>query len=126
MANLTAARDADRQEGVLVDVLHNNNKIYAGSIVTVDAKGYAEAGAEGESVLGVAMEDTPDDRAEIRIYAEGVFEFDGTGFTQADVGKLVVVADDHSVALADEDATSEQIVGKIINVISTTAVRVKL
>lgn len=131
MANLTAARDADRQEGVLVDVLHNDNKIYKGAIVTADADGYAHAGTSGKPVLGIAFEDTPTDGREyIRVYTEGVAQFDGAGFTQADTGKLVTVgSDDHSVALAkdgDDAPAANEIVGKIINVISATSVRVKL
>ena len=128
MANQTAARDADRQEGVLVDVLHNDNTIYAGAIVTADGDGYAHAGQAGKPVIGVAMEDTPaDGREYIRVYTEGVVEFAGTGFTQEDLGKLVIVgSDDHSVALAGDDAAANQIVGKIININSATSVRVKL
>ena len=128
MANQTAARDADRQEGVLVDVLHNDNTIYAGAIVTADGDGYAHAGQAGKPVIGVAMEDTPaDGREYIRVYTEGVVEFAGTGFTQKDLGKLVIVgSDDHSVALAGDDAAANQIVGKIININSATSVRVKL
>lgn len=135
MANLTQSRDDDRQEGVLVDVPHNGNKIYGGSIVTVNADGYAKAGASGGAVIGVAAEETPATE-DIRVYTEGVFQFDGKGFTQADTGKRVIVgSNDHSVALATEaaDATQTspatpepQIVGKIINVISSTSVRVKL
>lgn len=126
MANLTQSRDDDRQEGVLVDIPHNGNKIYGGAIVTVNTDGYAKAGASGEAVIGVAAEETPA-TDNIRVYAEGVFQFDGKGFTQADTGKLVVVGDDdHSVAIADDTAKSNEIVGKIINVISSTSVRVKL
>ena len=131
MANQTAARDADRQEGVLVDVLHNDNTIYKGALVTVDTNGYAHAAESGKAFIGVAMEDTPTDGREyIRVYTEGVAQFDGAGFTQADTGKLVTVgSDDHSVALAkdgDDAPAANEIVGKIINVISATSVRVKL
>ena len=44
MTKLTSGRDADRQEGVLVDVLHGDNTIYRGAIVTIDpTTGYAHA-----------------------------------------------------------------------------------
>lgn len=127
MANLTDDRADGRQEGVLVDVLHNGNKIYAGSVVTAGADGFAKAGAAGEGILGVAMEQTPSDRTYIRVWMEGVFDFNCASAVgvQANVGKNVVITDDNTVALAaDEDAT--QIVGKIVNINGTTSVRVKI
>ena len=128
MTKLTSGRDADRQEGVLVDVLHGDNTIYRGAIVTIDpTTGYAHAGVAGEAIVGVAMEDTPTDGREyIRVYTEGVVQFNGEGFTQADVGKLVAVSDDNSVAIAEDGVTPDKIVGKIINVEGASSVRVKL
>lgn len=135
MANLTKSRDDDRQEGVLIDAPHGENVIYAGAIVTVDSNGNAEAGETGKAILGVAAEESTKGE-NVRIYTEGVFQFDGAGFTKADVGKRVKIgADDHSVALATEAADAStgspatpenQIVGKIVNFISATSVRVKL
>lgn len=130
MANLTEARDDERQEGDLIDVAYGSNTIYAGAIVCVDSNGYATTGASGLAVLGVAMENSENaalqNRGYIRVWAKGEFAFNKESATVTDLGKYVVVSDDNTVALADsEDAN--QIVGKITGVNTTdNTVRVVL
>lgn len=60
----------------------------------------------------------------LRVETERAFEFEGAGFTQADLLKEVYAADDNTVQIAA--GTNLVKVGKIIEVISATKVVVKL
>lgn len=125
MAKLTNNRADGRQEGVLVDVLHNGNKIFAGGAVTIGSNGYANAGVAGQPFVGVAAEETPADIEYIRVYVEGVFDFNCLAAVgvQANVGAFVKLTDDNTVALGEQ---GDVLIGQITNINNTTSVRVKL
>lgn len=126
MANLTAPRDDSRQTGDFIEVEAGANPIYHGAAVTAAANGLAHAGATKEAFLGVAQE-TVTDGGLLRVSPEGVFSFDCEAAVgvQANVGKGVVLTDDHTVAL-DTGAAGTVRIGIITKVESTTSVRVKV
>lgn len=126
MANLTAPRDDSRQTGDLVEVDAGTNKVFHGGAVTIAAAtGFGHAGTAGEAFVGVAQETV--DGGLVRCAQEGVVSFDcasGVGI-QANVGKGVVLTDDHTVAL-DTGASGSVRIGVITKIEATTSVRVKL
>ena len=140
MANLSASRDDERQDGTLIDVPFNQNTIYAGGMVCVDGSGYAVKADNAKPFLGVAMESTvratKEGRNYIRVWVRGEFVFDYASATATDLGKHVIVgADDHTVALATEATTATPayataynlVVGKVTGVDATNhKVRVAL
>jgi hypothetical protein len=133
MANLTAAREDQHADGILLAVPMSAVKLFKGSIVANNASGYAAKGADTASftLAGIAYE-TIDNSAgsngsqNIRVWRQGVFELNFTATaTQADVGKLVYMSDDNTVALA-ATTTNDVAVGRIVQFVSATKVRVEL
>ena len=127
MANLTAPRDDSRQTGDFIEVEAGTSPIYHGAAVTAAAaNGLAHAGTTKEAFLGVAQE-TVTDGGLLRVSPEGVFSFDCEAAVgvQANVGKGVVLTDDHTVAL-DAGAAGTVRIGIITKIESTTSVRVKV
>lgn len=126
MAKLTAPRDDSRQTGDFIEVEAGADPIYHGAAVTAAANGLAHAGATKEAFLGVAQE-TVTDGGLLRVSPEGVFSFDCEAAVgvQANVGKGVVLTDDHTVAL-DAGAAGTVRIGIITKIESTTSVRVKV
>lgn len=106
-------------------------RIYKNAILMRNAAGYILPAASLASAVfaGVAYEAADntsglDGALKLRVETERAFEFDGAGFTQADLLKEVYAADDNTVQLAA--GTNLVKVGKIIEVISATKVLVKL
>lgn len=129
MANLTAAREDLRQDGVLQQFPVAVAKIYKGSLVALNAAGFVKPAAAGDKrVVGVAYE-TVDNASgaagdlTIRVWREGTFEVNGSGLTQANVGDLVYVTDDNTVTLT---ATGSIVVGVITEFVSATKARVDI
>jgi hypothetical protein len=133
MANLTASRPDQRQEGILVDViLAPATKVFQGSNVNYNAAGQAKKASDtaGEVFAGVAMETkdsagTQDVDKYVRVWKEGVFSMNCAGATQAWVGQLVHSVDDNLVALA-ATTTNDVAVGRVVQFVSATEVRVKI
>lgn len=133
MANLTAPRADQRQNGELVDVpLAASTKVFKGSNVNSNAAGLAKKASDtaGESFAGVAMEtkdsNLPDDNEKwVRVWKEGVFSMNCTAATQAWVGQDVFAVDDNLVALA-ATTTNDVRVGRVVQFVSATEVRVKI
>lgn len=132
MANLTASKPDERQEGILIDVALAAVKVFKGANVSFNAAGYAKGSADtaSENFAGVAME-TVDNSAGaagdkfIRIWREGVSSMTCAGATQAWVGQDVYAVDDQTVALA-ATTTNDVKVGKVVGFVSATEVRVKI
>ncbi|TFD15523.1 hypothetical protein E3T26_06995 [Cryobacterium sp. TMT1-21] len=129
MANLTASRPDQRQEGILIDVdLAAATKVFQGSIVSTNAAGFAKKGADvaAEKFAGVAVETKDSSIASesfVRVWKEGVFSFPIVGATQAAVGKPVYAVDDNLVGLT---TTNSVLVGTVVKFVSATEVRVKI
>lgn len=104
MAGLTRDRATSYREGVEVDYpVAAGAKIYAGSLVCVNADGFAVPAADtsGYVFVGVALEQMDNSAGangakSIRVRREGVFEFDAASITQAMVGDPMYVVDDHT------------------------------
>lgn len=132
MANLTVDKDDKRQEGVLVEAyLAASTKVFKGSNVAVDTSGYAVKAADTASFAfaGVAME-TVDNTGSagdkyVRLWKEGVFSMNCASATQAWVGQDVYAVDDNLVALA-ATTTNDVRVGRVVEFVSATEVRVKI
>ncbi len=130
MADLTAARDDERQNGELIAVPLAAVKVFKGALLTFNSAGYADVGDASEPLAGVAIE-TVDNSAgaagdkTVRVWRTGVFTFAGSGFTQADVGKQVQVSDDQTVVLNSAGSGKVQI-GRIVEFVSATSVRVQI
>lgn len=131
MTALTQDAQRVEKEGRLVAMPAAVATIYKNAILMRNAAGYVlpAASLAGAVFAGVAYEacDNADGSAgdkALRVETERAFEFEGAGFTQADLLKEVYAADDNTVQIAA--GTNLVKVGKIIEVISATKVLVKL
>jgi hypothetical protein len=80
-----------------------STKIYAGSLVCVNADGFAVPAADtsGYVFVGVALEQVDNSAGangakNLRVRRQGVFEFDAASITQAMVGDPMYAVDDHT------------------------------
>ena len=124
MSALTRDRATPYREGIEVEYLvAANTKIYAGSLVCVNAAGYAAPAADtsGYRFAGVALEqvDNSDGGKNVRVRRAGVFEFDAVSITQDMVGAAMYAADDHTF---DDAAgpTNDIKVGLLVKYVSAT------
>lgn len=118
MTALTQDRKIVRREGEMFeDGVLAATKIFLGGLVAVDASGWARpaADAAGLIVRGVAQ-DQVDNSAGVNgaktIRSRlGVYQFESTGLTIADIGKPMFVSDDQTVV---KTATANNIVAGIL------------
>lgn len=115
MTALTENRYTKHRDGIVTaHPVKAAAHIFKGSLVCADSTGYAVPGddAAGLAVLGVAIEECDnaaggDGAMSVRVQSSGVFSFLKSGaITQADVGTVLYVKDDQSVALAAGVANS--------------------
>ena len=133
MSNLTADREDQRQDGILLSVPMSAVKLYKGSLVAFNTGGYAAKAADtsGFFLAGVAHEQVDNSGGSngsqnIRVIRKGVFEFNFSGTaTQATVGAQVYMVDDNTVAVA-ATTTNDVLVGRVVQFVSATKVRVEL
>lgn len=100
--------------------------IYKGGMVTLNTSGYAVAAQDtaGYIFAGVAVEQGDNDGGsngdvDVRCYTEGLFLFDASSITQAMVGQMMYLVDDHTF---DEGGGTNQIpVGVLVEYVSTTS-----
>lgn len=126
MSALTRDRATPYREGIEMEYsVAANTKIFAGSLVCVNATGYAVPAADtsGYRFAGVAMEQVDnsggsDGAKVVRLRRAGVFEFDAGSITQDMVGTDMYAADDHTF---DDAAGSNGIkVGRLVKYVSAT------
>ena len=124
MSALTRDRATPYREGIEVEYpVAANTKIYAGSLVCVNAAGYAAPAADtiGYQIAGVALEqvDNSDGGKNVRLRRAGVFEFDALSISQDMVGAAMYAADDHTF---DDAAgpTNDIKVGLLVKYVSAT------
>lgn len=133
MADATTSREDFQSAGDrIVAKMLGSTTLFGGTLVMADANGWAVKAADTASCLflGVAMETKTNGgangAAEIVVATEGTFEFEFSGTaTQAAVGRLCYAVDNQTVALA-ATTTNDVLVGKIVEFISATRVRVKI
>ena len=127
MSALTRDRATPYREGIEVDYpVAANTKIFAGSLVGINAAGYAVPAADtsGFHFAGVAMEQVDnsggsDGGESVRLRRAGVFEFDAVSITPAMVGTDMYAKDDHT--FDDTAGTTNHVkVGQLVKYVSAT------
>lgn len=127
MTALTRDRATSYREGIEVEFpVAAATKIYAGSMVCVNASGFAVPAADtsGYRFVGVAMEQADNSSGAngaemVRLRRCGVFEFDAASISQAEVGNPMYVANDQTFANA-AGATNDIKVGILVKYVSAT------
>lgn len=99
-------------------------KIYAGSLVVLNATGYAEPGSTATTLTAIGRAEAQVDNgsgangAETITVKRGVFRFDNAGadaVTRAEIGASCYIVDDHTVAKTDGSGT-RSVAGKVIDI----------
>lgn len=132
MAVLTANVDRKEKQGKeLAHPVVASDIIYAGALCKHNAAGFlAPCSAEAGAVFaGVSIEKIDNSAGaagdlKCRVAKEGAYLMAGSGFSQANVGASVYASDDNTVSTTQ--GANEQEVGKIVEFISATLVRVKI
>lgn len=133
MANLTTDRKSMRKDGTLFTLpVAGNTVIYAGSLVSINAEGYAVPAGDrpGETFAGKAYT-RADNRGgangDVTVdgHRSGVFEFNAIGMTQADLNQDAYVVDDNTVARGTIRLRHVKC-GKIVEVVSSASVFVDI
>jgi len=126
MSALTRDRATSYREGVEVEFpVAANTKIYVGSLVCLNASGYAVPAADTSGYLcaGVAMEQVYNSGAngdkEIRLRRTGAFEFEAVSLTQTMVGAPMYAVDDQTFD-ATAGSTNHVKVGVLVKIVSAT------
>lgn len=109
MEPLSRDRATPYREGVEIEYpVAVCTKIFAGSLVCTNAEGFAVPGADTSDLrlAGVALEQVDNTAGAngaktVRVRRRGVFEFDAASITQAMVGDLMCIVDDHTFTSPD-------------------------
>lgn len=131
------AYDSKYAPGDVVQVALTNAKVYKGTLMDITATGYAAQIADTDALIfaGVSIE-TVDNSAgsagdkSIKIAKRGIFRFKTTGADQTWVGKLMYAdlanTDAGQRVLATTGGTNPVVVGRCVEYISATEVRVSI
>ncbi len=132
MAALTKDRNTTYREGIELDVpVKGNTRIFAGSLVAVDATGYAvpAGNTAGHRFMGVALEQVDnrsgaDGAATVRLRTCGVFEFEAVSISRANLGAEMYVVDDQT--FDDADPGQGVKCGRLVKFVSATKGWIKI
>jgi hypothetical protein len=131
------AFDTKRSEGDMISCKMAKEKVYKGTLMDVQADGYVGQIADTNALIfaGVAAE-TKDNSAgsdgdlNIDIYVNGIFTFKTTGADITWVGKLAYAdlanLDAGQRVLATTGGTNPVVVGRIVEFVDSTHVRVRI
>jgi hypothetical protein len=127
MAALTKDRETKYREGIEIEYpVAAAKKIFAGSLVGIDADGFATPAedAAGFGFAGIAMEQVDnsaglDGAKTIRLRRTGVFEFEALNLAQTMVGDPMYVSDDHTFTDA-ATAANDVKCGTLVKFVSAT------
>ena len=131
MANQTDSREPNRQDGKIQQLAAGVVEVFRGAMVSFLTTGLlgksADLAATEFAGVVVKSKNNTVSGERIEIYREGVFEFVyGPGdATVANCGTLVYVVDDQTVSLVGV-TTNDVLVGRIVEVVSATTVRVDI
>lgn len=134
MTAITARKDTRRQEAVILPFpIAATTKIVEGALVSVNAAGYAVNATDttGERVVGVASQEADNTTGaagdiDAIVWTGGAHTFvSGFSATIANVGDKVYAVDNQTVDIA-ATTTNDILVGVVVGVLSTSAVRVLL
>lgn len=125
MAALTADRKTTYRKGLEIEYkVAAGVKIYAGSIVCLNASGYAAPGADTANFkfVGIAGEQADNSAGAngdmtVRVRRKGVFRLAASGMAITDIGAAVKVSDDQTVAKTTSNSVA---CGTISEFISAT------
>ena len=131
------AFDTKRSPGEMISCKMANEKVYKGTLMDVQADGYVGQIADTDALIfaGVAAETKDnsggsDGDLNIDIYVTGIFEFKTTGAKISWVGNLAYAdlanADSGQRVLNATGGTNPVVVGRIVEVVSATRVRVRI
>lgn len=131
MAALTSDRKTTYRKGIEIEYkVAAGAKIYAGSIVCVNASGYAAPGADtaGFKFVGIAGEQADNSSGAngditVRVRRKGIFRLTASGMAITDICAAVKVSDDQTVA---KTTTNSVACGTIAEFISATQVGVDI
>lgn len=106
MANLTTDRKSIRKDGTLFNhPVAVSTVIYAGALTSINSSGYAVPAADSSAQTFAGKADTRSDNsagangsASVDGHRSGVFEFNSSGMTQADLNQDAYVVDDNTVS----------------------------
>ena len=134
MADITARKaSTDRQDGEVYHFKQGAEAIFEGALVAINAAGFAVNAGDDASTVVVGVADNSVDNSggsagdtEILVRRTGVFTFN-TAYTaaQTDVNNLATASDNQTVDLA-ANTTNDIVVGRIVEVLSTSKVRVDI
>ena len=134
MADITARKaSTDRQDGLVYPFKMGVESIFEGALVAINAAGFVvNAGDDANAVVvGVADESVDNSGGSagdktLQVRRSGVFTFvAGWSAAQADVNTLVYAVDNQTVDLA-ATTTNDVLVGRIVEVLSSSKVRVDI
>lgn len=102
--------DSLRKDGILITYpVASKATVYKGALVCLDEKGWLVPGQENDyAFVGVSYEKADNAKGEngdiaARVWKVGTYAYDAEWqVSQADVGKEVVIIDDHTVGLKSE------------------------
>jgi len=105
VANLTKDRKSIRKDGTIFShPASATTTIYAGALVNLNATGYAVPSADDATHTFAGKADAQADNSagsdgaiQVDGHREGVFEFNASGMTQADVNEDAYIIDDNTV-----------------------------
>ncbi len=131
MAAATADREAKRSDGIIKSYkVKGSTTIYKDTMVSLTG-GYLIPADDisGAYLVGVAIEKCDnssgsDGDKSVRVVKTGEFEFNTSGASQSDVGKLVYVVDDQTVSTSDPGNSVKA--GYIQEFIDSSTVRVRI
>jgi hypothetical protein len=134
MADITARKaSTDRQDGVVLPFKMGVEEIFEGALVAINAAGYAVNAGDDASTVVVGVADESVDNSggsagdkEIKVVRTGVFTFN-TAYSaaQTDVNNIAMASDNQTVDLA-ANTTNDIPVGRIVEVLSSSKVRVDI
>lgn len=132
MTALSAAYEAERQDGILIEVpVKASAVIYKGALLVDKGTGYAEPGVDAASTtfLGVAAESVSnaggsDGDLSVRVFKTGTFKYAKLGgASQSDLATTALITDDATVAASTTNSVQA---GTIVSVIDSGYVKVRI
>lgn len=129
---VTANQVVKRQDGCRLSYpVAAGTHIYEGTLCFINASGYLDddTGSGVNKFAGVAIREVDNSSGsngdlDCEVWADGVFELVGTGFTQADVGKNAHASDNYTVAVADSATTVR--CGVVAGFVSSTKLMISI
>lgn len=134
MADITARKaSTDRQDGEVYHFQMGAEQIFEGALVAINAAGYAVNAGDDASTVVVGVADNSVDNSggsagdkEVLVRRTGVFTFNAAHTAaQTDVNNLAMASDNQTVDLA-ANTTNDIVVGRIVEVLSSSKVRVDI